>query len=70
MPLRFKLQLVVISDDDKEVCVDRVVVLDKQHDRVEHLGLSLIRKVWRRTDVAFSLASIGKKSRKAFTVRP
>ena len=37
MPLRFKLQLVVMSDDD-EVCVDDVVVLDKQHER---LGLSL-----------------------------
>jgi len=40
MSLRFKLQLVVMSDDD-EVCVDDVVVLDKQHERLEHLGLSL-----------------------------
>ena len=40
MPLRFKLQLVVMSDDN-EVCVDDVVVLDKQHERLEHLGLSL-----------------------------
>jgi DNA-directed RNA polymerase subunit RPC12/RpoP len=40
MPLRFKLQLVVMSDDN-EVCVDDVVVLDKQHARLEHLGLSL-----------------------------
>jgi hypothetical protein len=40
MPLRFKLQLVVMADD-QEVCVDDVVVLDKQHDRLEHIGLSL-----------------------------
>jgi hypothetical protein len=39
MPLRFKLQLVVMSDDN-EVCVDDVVVLDKQPDRVEHFGLN------------------------------
>jgi hypothetical protein len=38
--LRFKLQLVVMSDD-QEVCVNDVVVLDKQHERLEHLGLSL-----------------------------
>jgi len=41
MTLRFKLQPVVISDDE-DVCVDNdVVVLDKRHDRVEHLSLSL-----------------------------
>jgi hypothetical protein len=38
--LRFKLQLVVMSDD-QEVCVNDVVVLDKQQERLEHLGLSL-----------------------------
>jgi hypothetical protein len=40
MTVRIKLQLVVIADDE-EVCVDDVVVLDKQHERLEHLGLSL-----------------------------
>jgi hypothetical protein len=40
MSLCFKLQLVVMADDD-EVCVDDVVVLDKQHERLEHVGLSL-----------------------------
>ena len=40
MSLRFKVQLVVTADDH-EVCVDEVVVLDKQHDRLEHIGLSL-----------------------------
>jgi hypothetical protein len=40
MPLRFKLQLVMIADDDDE-CVEDVVVLDKQHERLEHIGLSL-----------------------------
>jgi hypothetical protein len=37
---RFKVQLVVMADD-QEVCVDDVVVLDKQHKRLEHIGLSL-----------------------------
>jgi hypothetical protein len=40
MPVRFKLQLVVMADDN-EVCVDDVGVLDKQHERLEHIGLSL-----------------------------
>ena len=40
MSLRFKLQLVVMADDN-EVCIDDVVVLDKQHERLEHVGLSL-----------------------------
>ncbi len=40
MSLRFKLQLVVMADDT-EVGIDDVVVLDKQHERLEHIGLSL-----------------------------
>ena len=40
MALRFKLQLVVMADDN-EVCTQDVVVLDKQHLRLEHVGLSL-----------------------------
>jgi hypothetical protein len=40
MTLRFKLQLVVMADDE-EMCVNEVVVLDKQHEWLEHLGLSL-----------------------------
>lgn len=40
MSLRFKVQLVVMADDH-DVSVDDVVVLDKQHDRLEHIGLSL-----------------------------
>ena len=27
--------------DDNEVCIEDVVVLDKQHERLEHVGLSL-----------------------------
>jgi hypothetical protein len=38
MSLRFKVQLVVMADDH-EVCVDDVVVLDKQRERLEHIGL-------------------------------
>ena len=41
MTLRFKLQLVMISDDEDVWVDDDVVVLDKRHDRVEHLSLSL-----------------------------
>lgn len=41
MALRFKLQLVVIADDDQQVSVDELVVLAKEHERLEHLGLSL-----------------------------
>jgi len=40
MPLRFKLQLVVMADDNQE-CIEDVVVLDKRHERLEHIGLSL-----------------------------
>jgi hypothetical protein len=40
MAVRFKLQLVVMADDT-EVCIDDVVVLDKQHEQVEHIGLSI-----------------------------
>jgi hypothetical protein len=40
MPLRVKLQLVVMADNN-EVCIDDVVVLDRQHERLEHVGLSL-----------------------------
>jgi hypothetical protein len=32
---------VVVIADDTEVCVDDFVVLDKQHERREHIGLSL-----------------------------
>jgi hypothetical protein len=40
MSLRFKLQLVVMADDN-ELCIDDVVVLDKQHEQPEHIGVSL-----------------------------
>jgi hypothetical protein len=40
MSLCFKLQLVVMGDD-KEECIEDVVVLNKPHERIEHLGLSL-----------------------------
>jgi hypothetical protein len=38
MALRFKLQLVVVADDDQQVSVDDLVVLTKEHER---LGLTL-----------------------------
>ena len=41
MALRLKLQLVVVDDDDQQVSVDELVVLNKDHERPEHLGLTL-----------------------------
>jgi hypothetical protein len=40
MALRFKLQFVVVADDE-QVSGDEIVVLDKDHERLEHLGLTL-----------------------------
>jgi len=40
MALRFKLQLVIVADDE-QVFVDDVVELNKDHERLEHLGLTL-----------------------------
>jgi len=40
MALCFKLQLVVVADDE-QVSVDDIVVLNKDHERLEHLGLTL-----------------------------
>ena len=41
MALRFKLQFVVDADDDQQVSVDELVVLDKDYERLEQLGLTL-----------------------------
>jgi hypothetical protein len=41
MALRFKLQLVVVTDDDEQVSVDDLIVLNKEHERPEQLGLTL-----------------------------
>ena len=37
MALRFKLQLVVVADD-QEMSVDEIVVLNKEHERLDQLG--------------------------------
>ena len=41
MPLQFKLQLVAVSDDDEQVSIEELVVLDKDHERLEQVGLTL-----------------------------
>src|SRR5918911_313113 len=41
MALRFKLQLVVVTDDGEQVSVDELVALNKDHERLEQLGLTL-----------------------------
>jgi DNA-binding SARP family transcriptional activator len=40
MALRFKVQLVMIAEDGEETAHE-LVVLDKEHERIEQLGLSL-----------------------------
>ena len=53
MPLRFKLQLVVVADDGVTATED-LIFLDKEHERLEQLGLTLaegkqlLREVQRR----------------------
>ena len=53
MSLRFKLQLVAVADDGSETS-EEVVVLDKEHERLAQLGLTLaegkqlLREVQRR----------------------
>jgi hypothetical protein len=39
--MRVKLQLVLCSDDGQEETVTDVVTLKKDHQRIEHLGLTL-----------------------------
>jgi hypothetical protein len=39
--MRVKLQLVISHDDGREETVTDVIALDKNHQRIEHLGLSL-----------------------------
>ena len=41
MALQFKLQLVVVTDDDEQVSVDELVVLKKDCEQLEQLGLTL-----------------------------
>jgi hypothetical protein len=41
MSLRFKLQLVVVTDDNEQVSVHDVAVLNKDYQRLEHLGLTV-----------------------------
>jgi hypothetical protein len=40
MALRFKLQFVVVADADEQVSVDEIVLLHKDHQRLEHVGLT------------------------------
>ena len=39
--MRVKLQLVLCSDDGQEETVTDLITLKKDHQRVEHLGLTL-----------------------------
>jgi hypothetical protein len=41
MTLQFKLQLVVVTDGDQQVSVDELVVLNKEYERLEQVGLML-----------------------------
>jgi hypothetical protein len=39
--MRFTLQLVIHTDNDRETTVEDVMVLEKPAERIEHLGLTL-----------------------------
>lgn len=41
MALPFKLQLVVAADSHEQVSVDELIVLTKDHEQLEHMGLNL-----------------------------
>jgi hypothetical protein len=41
MALPFKLQLVVVADSHEQVSVDELIVLTKDHEQLEHMGLNL-----------------------------
>ena len=41
MALHFKLQLVVVADSHEQVSVDELIVLTKDHEQLEHMGLNL-----------------------------
>src|SRR5262249_52644474 len=40
-PMRFKIQLVLASDDDQPDSIQEIAVLDKDSQKIEHLGLTL-----------------------------
>ncbi len=40
MVLRFKLELVVVADDE-QVSADDIIVLNKDYERLEHVGLTV-----------------------------
>ena len=41
MALHFKLQRVVVADSHEQVSVDELIVLTKDHEQLEHMGLNL-----------------------------
>ncbi len=41
MALHFKVQLVAVADEDQQLSVEDLIVLDKDHERPEQLGLTL-----------------------------
>ena len=41
MALHFKLQLVLDTDGDEQVSMDELVVLNKDYERLEQVGLTL-----------------------------
>src|SRR5215467_14009196 len=41
--MRVKLQLVICHDDGHEETVTDIITLNKNHQRIEHLGLSLAK---------------------------
>jgi hypothetical protein len=40
-PMKLKVQLVVCAEDGREEEVHEIAVVEKPHERIEHLGLTL-----------------------------
>jgi len=59
--MRVKLQLVLCTDDDREATVTDIVTLQKDSQRIEHLGLTLAEAKQLLTAIQHSVLPLGQK---------
>jgi len=59
--MRVKLQLVLCTDDDREATVTDIVTLQKDSQRIEHLGLTLAEAKQLLTAIQHSGLPLGQK---------
>ena len=57
--MRVKLQLVLCTDDDREATVTDIVTLQKDSQRIEHLGLTLAEAKQLLTAIQHSVLPLG-----------